>query len=286
MSKRQLLEEAKARAEVRANELISGDNKSKKRKADTGDIKTTVQSSSNDNKKAKLSADLRPLTRNSSKVGNKKNNSAEDTNATNIIYLGHIPQGFYENEIRRFFSQFGVVKRIKLFRSPRTNNSKGYAFIEFDTNETAAVVAESINGYLLAERKLVAHVIPKDQLHRGMFVTVKKKDMNKNDEDSEASNDGDDEEGSENEKDAAESDEESVEEEVPMDDERFEKLCKEHLDKMKSKQRALKALGIEYVLPFAQPVEQRVLAMMAPVAPTKAEATNNTEKKTKPKKKK
>jgi len=34
-----------------------------------------------------------------------------------VIYVGHIPHGFYEQELRGFFSQFGTVTRVKLARS-------------------------------------------------------------------------------------------------------------------------------------------------------------------------
>lgn len=36
-----------------------------------------------------------------------------------VIYLGHIPHGFYENEMRQYFSQFGTVTRLKLARSKK-----------------------------------------------------------------------------------------------------------------------------------------------------------------------
>ena len=36
-----------------------------------------------------------------------------------IIYVGHIPHGFYEEEMKRFFSQFGHVKRVKLSRNKK-----------------------------------------------------------------------------------------------------------------------------------------------------------------------
>ena len=36
-----------------------------------------------------------------------------------VIYLGHIPHGFYENQIRDFFSQFGTVNKVRLSRSKK-----------------------------------------------------------------------------------------------------------------------------------------------------------------------
>lgn len=38
-----------------------------------------------------------------------------------VIYLGHIPHGFYENQIRDFFSQFGTVNKVRLSRCKKVN---------------------------------------------------------------------------------------------------------------------------------------------------------------------
>lgn len=38
-----------------------------------------------------------------------------------VIYLGHVPHGFYEEEMRQFFSQFGKVTNINI---PRSNVSR------------------------------------------------------------------------------------------------------------------------------------------------------------------
>lgn len=36
-----------------------------------------------------------------------------------VVYVGHIPHGFYEDEMKRYFSQFGHVKRVKLSRNKK-----------------------------------------------------------------------------------------------------------------------------------------------------------------------
>jgi nucleolar protein 15 len=102
-------------------------------------------------------------------------NKVEDKGPSNIIYLGHIPDGFYENEMKKFFVQFGEVKRVKLFRSEKTNNSKGYAFIQFIQPEVASTVATAMNGYLMMDRSLVSNVIPRSKCHNGMFKPPKGK---------------------------------------------------------------------------------------------------------------
>jgi nucleolar protein 15 len=84
--------------------------------------------------------------------------------------MGHIPPAFEEPEILQFLSQFGKVTNVKLSRSKRTGNPRGYAFVEFADMEVAAIVAETMSGYfLLGERRLVCHVVPQDKIHPELF---------------------------------------------------------------------------------------------------------------------
>ena len=110
-----------------------------------------------------------------SKSSLKKRKSKVSEDGSHIVYVGHIPDGFFEKQMRGFFSQFGVVKRLKLFRSPKTMNSKGYGFIEFETPEIAAVVASTMNGYFLGGKQIVCDVVAKEKLHEGMFYPNKRR---------------------------------------------------------------------------------------------------------------
>ena len=71
-----------------------------------------------------------------------------------VVCLSRIPHGFYENEMRKYFSQFGTVTRLKLFRSRKTGRSRGFAFIEFQFSEVAAIAAEAMNNYLMFNKLL------------------------------------------------------------------------------------------------------------------------------------
>lgn len=92
-----------------------------------------------------------------------------------VIYLGHIPYGFFEEQIREFFSQFGNVTRVKLARSKKTARSKGYAFIEFDDLETAAIAADTMNNRFMFDRRLVCHVVEDEDIHKDLFKYCDKK---------------------------------------------------------------------------------------------------------------
>ena len=79
---------------------------------------------------------------------------AADSARSGVVYLGHLPHGFYEDEIMGYCSQFGVVKAVKVGRSKKTGRSKGFAFVQFECIEVAEVVAETMNNYLMFSKLL------------------------------------------------------------------------------------------------------------------------------------
>ncbi|KAK4050087.1 nucleolar protein [Microbotryomycetes sp. JL201] len=94
---------------------------------------------------------------------------------TGTVYLGRIPHGFYEEEMRSYFSQFGQVTRLRLSRNKKTGRSKHYAFIEFAYESVAKIVQETMDNYLLAGHILVCKVVPNDQIHPKMWIGANRK---------------------------------------------------------------------------------------------------------------
>eukprot|EP00442_Polarella_glacialis_P055210 CAMPEP_0115090164 /NCGR_PEP_ID=MMETSP0227-20121206/25230_1 /TAXON_ID=89957 /ORGANISM="Polarella glacialis, Strain CCMP 1383" /LENGTH=325 /DNA_ID=CAMNT_0002481185 /DNA_START=102 /DNA_END=1079 /DNA_ORIENTATION=+ len=94
---------------------------------------------------------------------------AEKSEPKGVIYLGHIPNGFFEPQMQQYFSQFGQVTRMRLSRSKRTGGSKGYAYIEFKEESVAKIVAQTMNKYLLFEKSLVCEYVPKEKRHAKLF---------------------------------------------------------------------------------------------------------------------
>lgn len=86
-----------------------------------------------------------------------------------VLYLGHIPHGFYEEEMKTFFSQFGELVRLRLSRSKKTGRSRGYAFIEFGDIATAKTVALAMNKYILFGQTLVCHMMRPGKVHAKLF---------------------------------------------------------------------------------------------------------------------
>eukprot|EP00986_Skeletonema_menzelii_P021225 scaffold33672_cov131-Skeletonema_menzelii.AAC.3 len=109
--------------------------------------------------------------RNKRKKASDKNEASEEPSS--VIYLGHLPVGFEEREITVFLNQFGNVMRCRVSRSKKTGRSRGYAFVEFVDHDVAKVVAETMSGYFLLEKRLVCHILPQDQVHELMFTKAK-----------------------------------------------------------------------------------------------------------------
>nr|XP_051710959.1 MKI67 FHA domain-interacting nucleolar phosphoprotein-like [Oryctolagus cuniculus] len=93
----------------------------------------------------------------------------QETPTPGVIYVGHLPPTLYETQIQECFSQCGTVTRFRLSRSKRTGNSRGYAFVEFESEAVAKIVADTMNNYLFGERLLVCHFVPPEKVHKELF---------------------------------------------------------------------------------------------------------------------
>lgn len=87
-----------------------------------------------------------------------------------VLYVGHLPRELQEKDLAHFLKQFGRVVHIRIARSKKTGNPKGYAFVQMANEETAAIVAQTLTGYILmGTRRLVCHVVPPERVHRTLF---------------------------------------------------------------------------------------------------------------------
>ena len=81
-----------------------------------------------------------------------------------IIRLSGLPYGFFERELFSYFSQFGVVTRLKLVRSKKTGGSRGYAYIEFEDEDVARIASETMHGYLMFRSLIKSRVIDRTKV--------------------------------------------------------------------------------------------------------------------------
>lgn len=92
-----------------------------------------------------------------------------------VIYVGHIPHGFYEHEMRAYFEQFGNILQLRLSRNRKTGASKHYAFIKFESASVADIVAKTMDNYLLFNHILKVKLIPDEQVPADLFKGANKR---------------------------------------------------------------------------------------------------------------
>ncbi|KAK8202791.1 hypothetical protein IWZ01DRAFT_515431 [Phyllosticta capitalensis] len=116
-------------------------------------------------------ADKVPAIPNEKKLRKKlsKAQGEEGKEGPGVVYVGRVPHGFYEHQMRAYFSQFGDITRVRLSRNKKTGRSKHYAFIEFAHASVARIVAETMDKYLMFGHILQVRYIPADQVHPDLF---------------------------------------------------------------------------------------------------------------------
>ncbi|KAL8949452.1 MAG: hypothetical protein Q9222_004439 [Ikaeria aurantiellina] len=92
-----------------------------------------------------------------------------------VIYVGRIPHGFYEPQMRAYFSQFGPISRLRLSRNRTTGASKHYAFIEFTSSAVARIAAETMDTYLMFGHILKCKLVPQEQVHENLWKGANKR---------------------------------------------------------------------------------------------------------------
>ncbi|XP_055641643.1 MKI67 FHA domain-interacting nucleolar phosphoprotein [Toxorhynchites rutilus septentrionalis] len=96
---------------------------------------------------------------------NKKRPPVKEQSEKGIIYIKHLPHGFFEKQLRLFFSQFGDVTRVHVARSKKTLRSRGYAYVEFRYREVAQIAAETMDNYLMFGKILRTGMLPAGAKH-------------------------------------------------------------------------------------------------------------------------
>ena len=108
------------------------------------------------------------------KLRKSKSSSAAST-TPGVLYIGRLPKGFFEKQLKAYFSQFGDVTRLRVSRNKKTGASKHYAFIEFADQDVAKIVQETMHNYLIDGRLLQVKQVSKDQIHPELWIGANRK---------------------------------------------------------------------------------------------------------------
>jgi len=84
------------------------------------------------------------------------------------LYVGNMSYNTSEDDLRGLFAQAGTVTSVALIKDRATGMSKGFAFIEMDSQASAQKAISMFNEYMLSERQLaVSFARPREE--RGGF---------------------------------------------------------------------------------------------------------------------
>ena len=76
----------------------------------------------------------------------------------NKLFVGNLPFAVTQSDLEELFSQFGTVTSVNLITDRMSGRSKGFAFVEFETEEAAKAAVEALHGNDFQGRNLVVNV--------------------------------------------------------------------------------------------------------------------------------
>ena len=70
------------------------------------------------------------------------------------IYVGNLPYTFREEQVAQLFAPYGEIREVRLITDRDTRQSKGFAFVELASDETARQAIADLNGVPVGDRTL------------------------------------------------------------------------------------------------------------------------------------
>ncbi len=74
------------------------------------------------------------------------------------LYVGNLPYNVTEDQLRELFSQAGQIKDVALITDRQTGRSKGFGFVEFNTQAEAEKAIEMFNNQDFEGRPLTVNM--------------------------------------------------------------------------------------------------------------------------------
>lgn len=86
------------------------------------------------------------------------------------LYVGNLSYSTTEDDLRTLFAQAGVVKSVSLIKDRDSGRSKGFAFVEMETQAEAEKAIAQFNGSLFNERAINVNIArPREEFGRKPF---------------------------------------------------------------------------------------------------------------------
>ncbi len=70
------------------------------------------------------------------------------------IYIGNLAFSVTPEDLQALFAEFGEVQEAKVIKDHRSNQSKGFGFVEMPSNSEADQAIKALNGKFVAGRNI------------------------------------------------------------------------------------------------------------------------------------
>lgn len=86
------------------------------------------------------------------------------------LYIGNLPYGATEDDLKQSFGEFGVVLSVSIITDRDSGRSKGFGFVEMANDEEAMKAIAELNGATVQGRAIVVNKSePKPEGERRSF---------------------------------------------------------------------------------------------------------------------
>ena len=85
----------------------------------------------------------------------------------NKLYVGNLPYQIEEGDLKGQFAEFGSVKSVKIITDHDTGRSKGFGFVEMETEEEAQTCIENLNDKDFKGRNIRVNIARERSDNRG-----------------------------------------------------------------------------------------------------------------------
>jgi len=97
---------------------------------------------------------------------------------TSTVYISNLSYKRDRNGIKSLFSRYGKIKHIKIIVEPKTNQSRGMAFVEMNSIDEATSAIEELDGQVIDGRTVkVNFAIPQKEDQKSATPQKKEKDL-------------------------------------------------------------------------------------------------------------
>ncbi|OGY24834.1 MAG: hypothetical protein A2Y57_00260 [Candidatus Woykebacteria bacterium RBG_13_40_7b] len=74
------------------------------------------------------------------------------------LFIGNLPWKTTEEDLKSMFSEAGSPTSVNLITDRNTGRSRGFGFVEYETDEEGNKAIEQLNGKEIEDRKIVVNV--------------------------------------------------------------------------------------------------------------------------------